>query len=618
MMVPSCAASHRMNKYSLNIILLIFCVSISRAQTIENQGSYIARAGNIYISEQEFLERYELLPGQYRNRQNSIEESKLVFLYSLIAEKLLAQEALARNLDQDSLFKVAIEGIKKMLTRDQLYREEISEKVKVTKAEIQRAAVDARRQLFLSFLYFEDSTDAAFVRKQLKNCKQFSHFQVDTAMAIIHDTATVIWGEAEASIEQAGFLLKKGECSPVVEASTGYYILHLEKESPNSFYIGMQPSVLNERVETKLRLRKEKARLDEYIQNVLHTKTGFSLPRPFKIVAQTLNTLWKDVPPATEQMVTDSLLEIVQERCYLILQDSMVVVGPSSWSVQDVLLKLRGKVFKIDPSRTTGIAPQLNSHLLILVQQELLAEEALSRKLDEHWSTKKELDVWRQQILAKYEEIDIQRKVQVSDQELFQYVSEASPNVHFPRVQIRELHTTDITAMEHALAEVRSGVPLEEVIRKRSSDTRSVQTGGLTDEFTINTRQPLGILSWRMNVGEQQGPIHLIDDYIYFELVKKELPPGVSDSSFTEVMKKAALAAHSLKQKNILDAFIAKSAQQRGYDIYEDRLKLLKVSTVPMMTYRILGFGGRMFAAPFVTRNVDWVGVENPDKIVLP
>jgi hypothetical protein len=617
-MIPSRAASHQMNKYSLNIVLLCVCISASRTQPVENQGPYIARAGNIYISEQEFLERYELLPGQYRNRQNNIEESKLAFLYSLVAEKLLAQESIARHLDQDSLYQVAIEGIKKMLARDQLYREEISGKVKVTKAEIQKAAMDARRQLFLSFLYFEDSTDAAFVRKQLKNCKQFSRFQVDTAMAIIRDTATLMWGEAEAPIEQAGFLLKKGECSPVVEASTGYYILHLEKESPNPFYIGMSPGVLNERVETKLRFRKEKVRLDEYVRNVLHTKIGYSLPRPFKIVAQTLNAIWKNVLPATECMVTDSLLEIMQERCCSILQDSMVIVGSSWWNVQDVLIKLRGKIFKIDPNRTTGIAAQLNNHLLILVQQELLAEEALSRKLDEHWSMKKELDIWRQQILAKYEEIDIQRKVQLSDQELIQYVSETSPDVHFPHVQILELHTTDGTAMEHALAEVRSGVPLKEVIRKHSSDIRSAQNGGLSDEFTINTRQPLGILSWKMKVGEQHGPIHLKDDYIYFELVKKEFPAGERDSSFTAVIQKAASAARSLKQKKILDASIAKSAQQRGYDIYEDRLKLLKVTRAPMMTYRILGFGGRMFAAPFVTRQVDWIGVENPEKTPLP
>jgi hypothetical protein len=296
-----------MIKYPLNIALCLLFICVGRSQPEEHQNSSIARAGTMYVSEQEFLERYELLPGQYRNRANNTEESKLVFLYSLVAEKLLAQEALTRHIDLDSGYQQAIAGIKKMLSRDQLYREEISGKIKVSKEEIQKAIMDAKRQLFLSFLYFEDSTDAAFVRKQLKNCKQFNRFQIDTTMAALRDTATLFWGEAEATIEQAAFRLKKGECSPVVEASTGFYILHVDKDLPNPFYISMQAQVLFERVETKLRLRKEKARLDEYLQDILKTKIGFSLPRPFKILAKTLTDVWRYESPASEKMITDSL-----------------------------------------------------------------------------------------------------------------------------------------------------------------------------------------------------------------------------------------------------------------------------------------------------------------------
>ncbi len=564
------------------------------------------------------MERYELLPWQYRNRANNIEESKLVFLYSLVAEKVLAQEALARHIDWDSMYQQAVAGIKKMLARDQLYREEISGKIKVSKEEVQKAIIDAKRQLFLSFLYFEDSTDAAFVKKQLKNCKQFNRFQIDTTMAVLQDTATLFWGEAEAPIEHAAFRLKKGECSPVVKASTGFYILHVEEDLPNTFYVSMQAHVLFERVEMKLRLRKEKERLDEYLLDILKTKIGFSLPRPFKILAKTLTEVWKDECPASEKMITDSLLEILNTQCHSILQDSMVVVGSSWWSVEDVLSRLRGKIFKIDPSRTTGIAAQLNNHIRILVGQELLAEEALSRKLDDRWSVSRELDMWRQQIPAKYEEMDVLRNVQVSDQDVFQYLSETNPKMHYPRVQIRELHTKDVRSMEQALEEVRAGASLESVIRKRSSDTVTAQNGGLSEKFTINTRPPLGMLAWKMHVGECQGPLKLKDEYIYIELLNKELPAHVTDSVFTSSMQTTALAARRLKQKKTLDIFIAKSAQQHGFDIYADRLKMLKVSPVPMMTYRILGFGGRMFAAPFVTRQVDWIEVENPEKIPLP
>ena len=121
-----------------------------------------------------------------------------------------------------------------------------------------------------------------------------------------------------------------------------------------------------------------------------------------------------------------------------------------------------------------------------------------------------------------------------------------------------------------------------------------------------------------MQTGEHQGPLKVKNEYIYFELLNKELPARMTDSTFTSAMHTAASAARRLKQKKSLDVFIAKSAQQRGFDVYTDRLKLLRVNNTPMMTYRILGFGGRMFAAPFVTRQVDWIEVENPEKMPLP
>jgi hypothetical protein len=608
----------QMIKNFLYSIVCFLWIGLGRSQPADHQNSFIARVGQSYISEHEFLERYELLPWQYRNRKNNVEESKLVFLYSLIAEKVLAQEALTRHIDQDSMYQQAVDGIKKMLARDQLYREEISGKVQVSKREIQKAIIDAKRQLFLSYLYFEDSTDAVFVRNQLKNCRQFDRFHIDTTMAVLRDTATLFWGEAEAPIEQAAFRLKKGECSPVVKASTGFYILHVEKDLPNPDYSSLQPPVLVERVEMKLRLRKEEVRLDEYLQEVLKTKTGFSLPRPFKIVAKALTDAWKNEAPGSETMIKDSLLDVLNMRCESILHDSMVVVGSSVWSVDDVLSKLRGKIFKIDPNRTTGIAAQLNNHLFILVGQELLAQEAISRKLDEQWSVSGELDMWRQQILAKYVEMDVRRQVQVTDQDVFHYIAGINPGMQYPRVQIRELHTRDIRAMDQALEEIRSGVSFESVIRHRSCDTHTTQDGGLSEKFAINMRPPLGMLAWNMQVGERSGPLQVKGEYIFFELLKKELPAHMTDSAFQASMQTAASAARQLKQKKTLDLYIAKCAQQRGFDIYTDRLKLLEVNQTPMMTYRILGFGGRMFAAPFVTPQMDWMDIDNPEEMPLP
>jgi hypothetical protein len=248
----------------------------------------------------------------------------------------------------------------------------------------------------------------------------------------------------------------------------------------------------------------------------------------------------------------------------------------------------------------------------------LLAEEGLAQHLDHRPSVQKELEPWRQQILSKLEEMELQRTIQVSDQDIVRYIKEVNPDMQFPQVQIRELHTKDVATMDAMLKEMQAGVSLAELIKRSSVDTSLDQRGEGVNTFAINERIPLGILAWRMKIGERQGPIHLNDHYVYFELLKKDYPTGMTDSSFSILLSNEANNARTLKQKRSLDVFIAQSAQARGHAVYADRLKMLKVSTVPMMTFRMLGFGGRMFAAPFVTPQTDWLGVEDDERIQLP
>ena len=73
-----------------------------------------------------------------------------------------------------------------------------------------------------------------------------------------------------------------------------------------------------------------------------------------------------------------------------------------------------------------------------------------------------------------------------------------------------------------------------------------------------------------------------------------------------------------MKVKRTTDLFLAQSAKRRGFDIYQESLLSLKVTPVPMMTYRLLGFGGRMFSVPFVSKQIDWVNVDPPSSTIIP
>ena len=60
------------------------------AQPLKPPPNVLAKAGDLFVTEKEFLQRFELLPALQRSRKSRLEESKLELLYSLIAEKLLA------------------------------------------------------------------------------------------------------------------------------------------------------------------------------------------------------------------------------------------------------------------------------------------------------------------------------------------------------------------------------------------------------------------------------------------------------------------------------------------------------------------------------------------------
>jgi len=89
-------------------------------------------------------------------------------MYSLIAEKLLAQEAEARGMDLDSLTVAETTRMTALLARDALYRKEIAGAVDVTADEMRKGTRDALRTLLLRYLSFHDANDARFVRSHLQ------------------------------------------------------------------------------------------------------------------------------------------------------------------------------------------------------------------------------------------------------------------------------------------------------------------------------------------------------------------------------------------------------------------------------------------------------------------
>lgn len=600
-------------------LLLALALCAGPARAADQEEPILGRAGEAPITERAFRERFELTPGLDRHRGARIETDKQEVLYSMIAEKLLAEEALARRLDADSLYQRALSEVTKLLARDALYRREVSDRVVITDADLQQGLRRARKELRVKFLFLEDSSDAAFIRSRIASASDFDRASLDSTLSAYRDTATILWGDADTTIEDAAYSLARGAVSKPLAAGQGYYIMTLERSSPNARFASLDVATQREQVLKVLRKRKEQVRTAEYLRTTLKEGPAYSPPATFKTFAREVGEVFaeKGSDPKGVQL-TPEMGEQLRLRCSAILADTILVAGSTAWSVNQVTDLLVQRGFVIAGNAKRRAARRLYDVFWEWSSQDLLAQESLRRGLDRSPEVQRDLAPWRDHYLAAMMKARAAAGTDVTDEEVYRYLAGRDTAAPMPLVKVRELRTATLDAMSEALSALEQGMPFDAVVQRWTSDSEARGAKGVTPFFAITDRQPVGMLAARLQVGERYGPVRDSTGYVYFELLERRDSVTPGDTTAAAKFRDARAELMSLKARRQVSLFLAKTGQERGFEAYTDRLSRVQVSNVPMLTYRFLGFGGRMFAVPFVDPQVEWLTLEPPSDLVVP
>ncbi len=590
-------------------LAVVLASSAAHAQTVPSGEPILARVGDRAITESEFIRRFELTPGPSRQAAGKLEEEKAVTLYSLVAEKLLADEARQQGLDKDSAAIAALEGLRKVLARDELYRVEITRKVTVSRAELNEALLRVRKLLQVEYLFFEDSTAAAVTRAGLHKGRPLSAVQFDSSAIGTYDTASVIWGDADPVIENAAYQLKEGRTSPVIRAGIGYYILRLRSAAPNNGIAGMPLSVLRERVEQKIRLRKERERLDVVLAELMRGKVGYGKPDGIRSTVWALRDLVVHRQDSVITLQASDVAPLVQLAAPS-LGDTLAVAGSRVWSVGEILQRLCVTGFSFARQLSAPeLGAKINLQIRIWVQQELLEEEAMARHLDEAADVKPLLEMWTDSYLAGRMKTEIEGQTGVRDDEVWRALHEQEPSIPLPRVRIETFRTASLPRMRAALDSLSAGRSFSAVARMFGESVSGAE-GGHVEELSIADRPPVGSIAWRLKPGAWYGPVRDDGGYLTFRLLQKILPRAAADTAVQREASGLRAVIEKAKERGRLNYSIAALAKREGYAIFEDRLAKIPVTPLPMVTYKVIGFGGRMFAVPFVDRQIEWLNVE--------
>jgi len=203
-------------------------------------GDILATIGTDTITTEEYKEEIALLPPVYRAVAAS---NKQQFVDSLINKHLLLEEARKRHLENNANVKKLLEKAKGEIMMQELIGTEISDKVKVTDADIEKYYQSNKEKYMdsakirASHILIDSEVVAEKVRADLRHGADFAAEAKEYSLDLPTkdkggDTGYFAKGTLLPEFEEACDKLAVGETSGVVKTGLGYHIIKVTDKKP--------------------------------------------------------------------------------------------------------------------------------------------------------------------------------------------------------------------------------------------------------------------------------------------------------------------------------------------------------------------------------------------------
>lgn len=608
-----------MKFYHFNFFILFILAS---ARILASGDSLLVKIGSSGITIDEFQQRFELIPQVSKGAKKDLEQKKSDLLYSLIAEKLWANEAEELKLDTSDIMQITFKTIEKMFVRDVLYKIEITDKINLSDEEKLEGLKRIYFVLDLDVLHFTDSASAIEIYELLKNGITF-----DSAKSILQSNLPAIqvkYGELKEPVEDILYNLNEGEFTSPIRSSSGWLIFNLLKKEPATFEKRDQ-ALMN--VEEIIKQRKTDKYYDEFYGKFFSGRKVNTDAVLFWSITDKITALLNEKKisnsiPDSENIYVDvnDLLKIEKDLGNDTLKMSFIKFDESPVTVKHFLREFIFDGFYSANVNPKVIAAKLNARVKTFIEQELLAREGYRRGLQNLPEAKSSTAMWKNNYLAKILKNMLLDSVKVTDQEIYDYFrnQNKTSDLNITEVNILEILTDSLEVIEIVLHQLERGADFRKLASLHTKRTWTRNNGGEFGFFPVTMYSDIGRIAAQMNVGEIYGPIKLPEGYSVFKLIDKRETGIDTTLSFKE--SKGDIR-QNLAYKKLSDFFIdytVRLANKYGVTINEQLLNTISVSDLNMFVYRYMGFGGRINAVPMALPFTEWFLPWKESKKLVP
>jgi hypothetical protein len=563
------------------VVLVLFAGIIIFPQE-KNTKEVVAKAGPIEITADEFIERYQLNPQLETHRKSQGEANKKVFLYGLLAEKLLALEAEELKRDTSETVRFFLKNFEKLFIRDELYRKEIKQRSKDYAANLLSFYLENSSRIFTKTIIQNNERDINNIHSLLVKGIPFDSLYKELTPQE-RDTITLFAGTLDNYTEQQLFGLPENSFSKPLQYNEHWVIFFIENKSDPVLSRSMGWEAEYKRLERAARDRAEAVYYKEYMEKFFPSKKIDASGILIHSLAGKINAILEDKGKKENDnyyFTSADVIKAVRNYDADTLHSVFIKMDYNSLTLKDFLMWLRTENFVLKENTFKNAVSLLNGKVKKYIEYELLAQEGYRQGLDKSENVIKNTKMWRDNYLYQLQ-LSLLSDSLMPDLGRYEFV------------KLAEIVNNDLEVMERVINELASGTDFNK----------------LADEFSIEeldlSYRPVTSLGQlkdeviRADVNEISGPVNTERGYIIFKVLDKKRSDDMPET-------KSAVRENG-KLKNPFNPHISSLAGKYGITINEEVLAEIKSTNVNAVVFKYLGFGGRILAVPIINPVAEWI-----------
>ncbi len=555
------------------------------------------------VTSEDFRNRFELsiYPGEDHR-----DTTKMKFLYSMIAEKLLSAAAADSREPLTAQEKTLAGETEEMFLRDALYRLKVLPKTKPTGAEVSRGLRISTYSYFVDAFYFPDSAYASKFYERVAGRKAFIYELADS-LSIGHDTLEIGYGESTPEIENAFFGRRDGFISRPTFTVDGWVIFRVLARKTNPKFAGIAPADRMGKVSRIIQERNETVLGREYLMNLMkhvRVSVNYDLFRPLVYSIQGLMLHKHPTSFDPYYYLNASDLLSLREAFSRQLALPMLSFKGGSIALGEVFNELPLAGFHSADTTIPEITVGLHSALKFISQNYSLSKKAQELGLENsgevRYNVRMFLDAFRSSRAAQ----EVTDTVAVTRAEVDNFFESHQDDV-LRGVELK-LKTFEATSINDAV-EIYDRLLKEE--RRGLVDTSGtwMRASRLAEIGAVLANQPDGTI---------YGPIFNRGKFYTYVVIDKK--SGITKEAIDHSIEVAEQMLMQMKKQKVLDEYIAGLAEKAGVKIFYPDVRSLYVTPVEMLTFRYIGFGGKILAVPLLYPREGWIEYYHPEKPLVP